>query len=159
MRSIAGRLRSPPARCPWWSGGRPEGSLSGTWGNGVEAPPQKTLCQAWPRPYRWDTSEPRPSLWLAGGPRRNRRELPSADRSDKQQLPFCSFSHFPWNYLTFSEDGASVRTHSQLISLIFPPADGAGGRRKRPMSLHQHLRRNPCHWTQTDQLHVRMILI
>lgn len=41
-----------------------------------------------------------------------------------------------------------VKTHSELLSLIPPQADGAGGGGKCTVSLHQHLRRNPCHLIQ-----------
>lgn len=49
---------SPPVMCPWWSAGLPVGSLWYTWRSVVEAPHQKTRCQALPRPYRWDTWGP-----------------------------------------------------------------------------------------------------
>lgn len=45
-----------------------------------------------------------------------------------------------------------ILTHSQLLSLVVPPADGAGGRGKCTVSLHQHLRRNSCHFPHTQTI-------
>lgn len=138
----ASRWRSPLTRCPWWWGGRPEGSLLDTWRNGEEAPPQKTLCQAWPRQYMLDTWEPRPSLWLAKRKNNNDDQL-IWNNHFFLGIFFESF----WLSLSF------ISTHSQLMSFIFPPTDSAGGHRKCSMSLHQKLWRDPCHWTQTERLH------